>query len=199
MTVLRTRGVMGDFAPRHVQALQRQIKAVSPDLQFTCLSDVPIPGVETIRLKYKWPTWWAKLELHRPDITGDFLYMDLDTIVQKPIDHFANLGFWARNHGGGSALMYFPDNGLRQKIWDQWIADPERHMREQAAIRRWDTGMLSPFVDDIDKSFEDLFPGQTAAPKMLPDDSPKLDAAHILVFWGRPRPWQREKYRKFYR
>ena len=45
------------------------------------LSDVPVDGVETIPLQHDWPGWFAKFELFRPDIEGDLLYFDIDTVI----------------------------------------------------------------------------------------------------------------------
>ncbi len=79
----------GDFLPKHVQALQRQVLQWSPvGTTFLCLSSVPIDGVLTYPLQTEWPGFWAKMELLDPAIAGDFLFMDLDTAIIGPIDDF---------------------------------------------------------------------------------------------------------------
>lgn len=51
-------------------------------VRFVCLSDVEIPGVETIKLIQEWPKYWSKIELFRKDLfDGPVLYIDLDSIV----------------------------------------------------------------------------------------------------------------------
>jgi hypothetical protein len=43
--------------------------------------DSDVPG-ELIPLKWNYPGWWSKIELHRPDLPcGRTLYMDLDTTI----------------------------------------------------------------------------------------------------------------------
>lgn len=55
--------------------------------RFVCLSDVEIPGIETIKLLHGWPGWWSKMELFRPGLfSGPVLYFDLDTFINKNID-----------------------------------------------------------------------------------------------------------------
>ena len=93
VTVLKSRGTFGpsEFQPVHVKALQRQVEKWAPFAQFTCLSDVPVEGVECVPLKRNWPGWWSKLELFDPELGGDFLFTDLDTLIVGPLDDFEKI------------------------------------------------------------------------------------------------------------
>lgn len=58
--------------------------------RFVCLTDVEIPGVETIPLVNNWAGWWSKLELFRAGLfDGPVLYFDLDVVMVDSIDHLA--------------------------------------------------------------------------------------------------------------
>ena len=111
MTMLRSGG---DFAPIHVQALQRQVARWAPFAQFTCLSDVPIGGVETVPFVHNWPGWWIKMGLFDPSFKGDFLVMDLDTVIVGPLDDLFRVNELAvlaqrRQVGPGAFVQEFSD------------------------------------------------------------------------------------------
>jgi hypothetical protein len=80
---------MGEFEGRHyspdwVTRLRDQVAAWLPQpYRFVCLSNVEVPGVETIPLVTDWPGWWAKLEIFNPanDLGDRVLYLDLDVFV----------------------------------------------------------------------------------------------------------------------
>ena len=135
VTVLRTQvdfqhalNTQRDFGPEHVQAIQRQVRRwAPPGTEFLCLSDIPVPGVDVIPLQSDWPGWWAKLELFRPDLTGDILYTDLDNTIVGPIDDIlavnrltAQIDFW-------TALLYLPES-CRATVWKHFTKDPHKYM-----------------------------------------------------------------------
>lgn len=80
---------MGTFEDRHyspawVSRLRDQVAAALPlPHRFVCLSNVDVPGVETLPLVTGWPGWWAKVEVFNPALAlGDrVLYLDLDVFV----------------------------------------------------------------------------------------------------------------------
>ena len=67
----------GDFRPEHAQRLARQVSGL------VCLSDVQVPGVATRVLQHGWPGWWSKMEAFAPELEGDVLLIDLDTLVLR--------------------------------------------------------------------------------------------------------------------
>ncbi|EXF45268.1 hypothetical protein BAY1663_02347 [Pseudomonas sp. BAY1663] len=117
----------GEYRPEHVRALARRIP------KLVCLSDVPIPGVQTITMLHDWQGWWCKMELFRPDIYGDMFYLDLDTVVVGDIERLASAGRTTM-----LSDFYFPErpaSGLmylsaadRDIVWQEWIKDPAGHM-----------------------------------------------------------------------
>ncbi len=138
--VLRSGGV---YTPKHVQVLADQVQTWLPGVTVFCLSDVDVPGVMTIPLVHGWPGWWSKLELVRPDIGGNLLYFDLDTVIRGPLDDIAAVnrltllrdfyrdGVHKSPEGLQSAVMYLP-HADRAEIWDAFAQNPARAMTECA-------------------------------------------------------------------
>ena len=161
LTVLRSGG---EFQPSHVQALQRQVARWAPAAKFLCLSDVDVPGVECIRLKYNWPGWFAKMELFRQDIPGDFLATDLDNVLLGPLDDILSVTEYTTQKGQSNALAFYPA-ATRAAIWKEWIRDPEGHMyrfdqcRSELKHRFGDGGYIASIVTS-EQCWEELFPGQ---------------------------------------
>src|SRR5271156_5054947 len=143
-----------DFAPVHVQALQKQIQKHSPDVEFLCISDVPVPRVSTIKALYDWPIWWLKMKIFRPEVPGPFLYMDLDTVVRGPIEDFFE-GHLPSTFTGlrdsragkfGNGLMWVPEE-VREYLWNEWLLNPKEHMAHyeksyDMRIPRYDQGFM---------------------------------------------------------
>lgn len=202
LTVLRSGG---EFQPRHVQAMQRQVERWAPaGTEFVCLSDVDVPGVQTIPLRYDWPRWWAKLEMFRPDIPGDFLYTDLDNVLLGPIDDFFP-GKFTVNGEFGSGLMYVP-NDVRRLVWDKFSQDPQRYiehhslprLNKQGRLQVGDDAFLGPCIGHLRSRWQDVAPGKivlvTEAVRIpgtrFPPD------ARICICWGAAqRPWVLWKFK----
>lgn len=153
-----------DFQPRHVQALQRQLKRWAPDAQLVCLSDVEVPRVETVPLRHNWPDWWCKMEAFRPDICGDFLLTDLDNIFVGPLDDILGVGNYTTQLGESNALAYYPAE-VCDVIWRQWIQDPEGHMQKWRPETTPNPGQFGDggFIKSLltaEQHWEELLPGQ---------------------------------------
>lgn len=175
----------GEYRPEHVQWLARQVDMLQ------CLSDVPVPGVPCIPLQHDWPGWWSKLELFRPDIDGDLMYIDLDTVVLR------DLGPLIDATGGKTTMLsdfYWPDrpaSGLmyiaerdKAKVWKEWMRCPEQHMATPAARGTLgDQGFLGRVLSP--QRWQDISPGKVASYKVH-GHSPDVD---VVCFHGKPRPW----------
>lgn len=80
---------MGEFrgrryGPEWVVRLRNMVaRHLDRPHRFVCLSNVVVPGVETIRLRQDWPGWWAKVALFDPAyaLGSRVLYLDLDTLI----------------------------------------------------------------------------------------------------------------------
>jgi len=90
--VYKTGGV---YTEEYARKLHEGVRLnLSLEHGFICLTDNPssIDFCETIPLKHKWPGWWSKIELFRPDLSLEScLYFDLDTIILGNIDELAGL------------------------------------------------------------------------------------------------------------
>lgn len=169
----------GEYGPEHVRWLARQVPGL------VCLSDVPVPGVETVALRYGWPGWWSKLELFGGAIDGDLMYYDLDTVVLGPVpvpDRTTVLRDFYYPHRMGSGLMYIA-KADKSRVWGAWCADPTGHMRRAG---RWgDQAFLQGFFGSAQR-WQDIAPVYSY--KVHCRQALPVDAA-VVCFHGKPRPW----------
>lgn len=200
----------GEYNEGHVAWIRNQLPA---DVDVVCLTDSIMPedhfravtGATLIPLQYgAWGGrgWWAKLELFRPDIKGDLLFLDLDTVVTNPdfIQKVVGLcepivlsDFYYPTTSIGSGLMYLPE-ACRGAIWDKWIADPVGHISRNHG----DQDFLSPWLWKA-RRWQDEFPKAVVSYKA--HLKPSLSMQHfqpgfddlskiaIVCFHGFPRPW----------
>lgn len=175
----------GDFTPAHVQWLARQVPGL------VCLSDVEVPGVKTLPLYYGWPGWFSKMELFRPDLRGDLLYLDLDTVVLGDLSEFdvgatTVLRDFVQPGRIGSGFMYLVEMD-RPLVWDAWVKDPDRHMRECVTQERWgDQGFLQGVL--VARRWQDVLPGRVVSYKVHCRSGVPA-GAKVVCFHGHPRPW----------
>lgn len=210
VTVLRSGG---EFNASHVQAMQRQAARWAPaGTRFLCLSDVNVPGVECLPLKYDWPGWWAKMELFRPDLDlGDFLYTDIDNVILGPIDDFFKYTDRPKLQAGGwTALMWLP-KWCREAVWDWFMEQPEDWMRVYAQENRpqlngignyGDAGFISNAL--AYRTWETALPEQTVNVATLrvstmlgPRWVNPPDGVRIVLCGQPHRPWKLLMFRKY--
>lgn len=182
------------YTPARVEWLRRQIT----DAHLVTLGD---NRDATIPLMFDWPGWWSKLELCRPDIPGDVFFVDLDTVVLGPVEPFTRrnwttfLSDFYRPRQLQSSVMYLTAAD-RARVWAEWIKDPAGIIRRFAAKRAGFNG---------DQNFFEEVLGQGVArwqdtPGTTPVCSYKVDmmgrghkpTTGLIVFHGRPRPWDVE-------
>lgn len=210
ITVLRSKNLQGgpsEFKPLHVQALKRQLEKHAPFVQFECLSDVDVPGVETIPLEHKWPGWWAKMEAMSPRMKGDFILMDLDTVITGSLDdieHVTKLTMLRDFYRDGKKLKEGIANGVcfmpeadRARVWDLFVNNPAFNMRLYA---RGDMFLFERLFLNTAQRWQDVVPGQIVSWKVhcaktntVPPD------ARIVCGHGHPRPWAVPQLAHLYR
>jgi hypothetical protein len=170
-----------DFGPEHVQWLAAQVPGI------VCLSDVPVPGVETIALRTNWPGWWAKMETFDPAlVAGDVLLMDLDTVVLElpamPTETTVANDFY-RPALMGSGFMFLTAAD-RARCWRAFLSDPERHMRECTTRQRWgDQGFLQPLLGHGARWGDEVRSYKLHCQAGVPRGT------KVVCFHGQPRPW----------
>lgn len=196
-TVLSVLRSGGDFRPEHVIRLYRAIRLHWPDtfLDFVCLTDTRIGqyGIREIPLIGGWRGWWSKMELMRPDIPGTLLYFDLDCLVVGSLADIAGLGGlhllrdFYRPRGLQAAMMLLPE-AERRPVWDAWIANPGAVMKRH----RSDQEYLEPIWLQTATRFQDAVPGQIVGYKTDVRGGPVPEDARVVMYHGRPRPWETE-------
>lgn len=131
-----------EYGPQHVQWLRDQFAAhiVGPH-RFVCLTDMEIPGVETLPLQDDLPGWWSKLEVFRE--FQQATYVDLDTVVLGDVGQilfaaahkFTMAAHMTKRHGVNSSVMSW--NGDYRWIYDKFIAHKAKYMAEFTINSRW--------------------------------------------------------------
>ena len=190
-----------EYKAEHVVRLQAQVMKHLPDADFRCLCDIEVGGVKTTPLAYDWPGWWSKMELFRPEISGDILFMDLDTSIVGDLSDIASIDRLTlmrdiyRPDGLQSSIMYLPE-AERTPIWTEWADRPQhwiglyRQGGDQAFLERFWLARAS--------RWQDLLPGQIVSwkshvRKALHDDESGNGSiptnARVVIFHGKPRPW----------
>lgn len=208
MKILTVLKCGGEFNEGHVQRLKKQV----PDIEMDCITDSElsdeafkaVTGANKIRLLHDaWGGrgWWAKMEMFRPDITGNFLYVDLDTTFLKSPAHMLTLDkpcvlsdFYFAGTLIGSGLMFLTEE-CRNMIWDKWIRHPSVHIM----MNHGDGDFLTPWLWTADR-FQEKFPFEVVSYKAhLNKDLGRqffqpgfddLEKITVVCFHGNPRPWQ---------
>ena len=185
----------GEFLPEHVYALRDGVYVyLHKAHRFVCLSDSIVPGVEVILLDYSYPGWWAKLCLFAPpnNSLGHILYFDLDTVIVGDLGDIVQvscltmLADFYRPERLASGMMYLPRD-VREEVWERWQANTAGHMRRF----RGDQEFLGPSWAERAERWQDLLPGQVISYKAhVQRNRQALEAARVVCFHGRPRPWQ---------
>ena len=181
-TVLRSGGI---YTPAHVQWLAQQVTGL------VCLSDVKIPGVETISLRFGWPRWWPKMELFSDIIDDDILFFDLDTVIVGDIDCL-NVGRttclrdFYHHDMLASGLMYIRNEDKRA-IWKAFTKNPALHIKCHCGMPKLgDQGFLNGRLK-ADR-WQDVLPGKIVSYKVHCRNGVPPGAS-VVCFHGKPKPW----------
>lgn len=190
LTILR---LGGDYKEKHVEWLQKQIS-----LPIICLTDskIPMTNVTSIPLAHNWQGWWSKLEMFRPDLDiGNFLYTDLDTVFLQGIPEeykqlkntvvLADISRTPRDRMN-SGLMFIHEKSKRD-IWKGFVGNPESIMSSYRA--GGDQAYLNGFLHHA-KKWQTLFPGHVVSYKTHVHREGFKGTEKIVVFHGKPRPWE---------
>jgi len=212
MKIITTWTGDGEFTAKHVQALQRQCAKYAPLDDFYCITPKKIPGVECLPDTHCWPGWWVKFEAFAPHITGTILYMDIDTVIVGPLDDLVKqtkltmLRDFYRDGkklkmGLQASLMLLPEED-RFEPWSRFRVNPTKFMEENKA--KGDQPMLEECYMGRAQIWQDVLPGQIVSakvdcgagnifrPAVVPAD------ARIIIFHGRPRPWDCKEFEELY-
>jgi hypothetical protein len=191
----------GEFKLEHVERLVRQIR--NPGNwhgEIVVLSDMPIdlPGVCWAPLQYRFPGWWAKMELFTLGV--DVLYFDLDTTIVGDINELAGLNVWAPNADFykpeklQTSMGFFTAAGA-ERTWSAFSGSPDFVMRSF----RGDGEFVNHVWAGKCRPVQDLLPGQVVSYKINVQRDPRKakhvgtgyvpEGARVVCFHGQPRPW----------
>jgi hypothetical protein len=194
LTVLRS---SAEYGPDKVLAIKGMLeKHLTLPYEFVCLSDTQIDGVRVIPLAHDWPSWYAKMELFRPDLPeGPKFYLDLDTIIVANIDNLIEQAFDSDNFvilrdfyrgsrdpwAMGSGLMFW--NIPCTHLYRFFAADPRPVPGgDQVLLERWLDRWNLSFWQDLTES--------VCSFKVHVRPYGRVDPKYsIICFHGQPRPW----------
>ena len=200
------------FTAKHVQALARQCEEFAPLDDFVCITNEKVPGVECWPNRNKWPGWWVKYECFAPQIHGDILYMDIDTVIVGSLEAITKVNrlmllrdFYRDGkklkEGLQASLMMLPEAD-RVEIWEDWMRHPSIHMQRLGF--KGDQPMLEEHYKAKAQKWQDGVPGQIVSwkvdcgggnafrPAVIPAD------ARLIVFHGKPRPFDCPEFKELY-
>lgn len=189
----------GDYDEDYVERINSALDCYAPGVPRVCFSDVEVPGADRIPLDYGWPGWWSKMELFRPEVRGDLLYMDLDTmpvasltpLISQCNGHTIALRDFYHKDRIGSGLMYLPE-AMRARIWARFMRNPESNIREYSkrTVARWgDQAFLFDNFAEQPLRWQDVVPGAVVSYKAHVQRSGSVPAGtSIVCFHGKPRP-----------
>lgn len=176
--------------------LKRMVSLRLRPHRFVCMSNVDVPGVETLPLVHNWPGWWSKIELFRPGngLDGRVLYLDLDTLIVDEINSiadfdspFALMPSYHRITGGKAAggpgivdryqssCMVF-DAGAGEAIYNRFAFDVASEMF------RGDQDWIGHIAPDLD-----TLPGKWFRKLRDCTDGPRKDVRVVLSM-----PWKND-------
>lgn len=168
------------YGRSHVERLEAQVAAhMAQPYRFVCVDDSPFPG------------WWAKVSLFEPGrFSGRMLYLDLDVTVVGSLDDLAaypyqfcaiqDYQFPTRIN---SSVMAW-DAGVADHIFGHfayWAPITMRELRgDQDLIHKFQPAFTFP------RRWCPSYKAHVMPVGRMPDD------ARVVVFHGRPKPWEIE-------
>jgi hypothetical protein len=123
--------------------------------RFVCLTDMEVPGIETIPLIHGWPGWWSKIELFRPELFGNrsVLYLDLDTVVVGDLEQIAIAGQGMTMMHEPRRPRYFNSSVMQWwrtemcMLYREFVKTPEKYMhRFRSHPRIGDQAFISDYL-----------------------------------------------------
>lgn len=177
-----------DYLIRIIESLK---KNVTVDVEYVCISDVDVSDICTwIQFENDWPGWWSKLELFsHPYLKGkDIIYFDLDTVINRNIDHlitynhkFSMLRDFLFKQRYGSGIMAW--SGDRSYITRAF--DLDVHPQKYVTSEDWgDQAFIRDNVREKIEIIQDLTRVKVGSYKKTPNRR----SMDIICFHGKPRP-----------
>jgi hypothetical protein len=188
----------GEYDHQHVEWLRRSVRRyLTLPHRFICLTDMDV-GCEKIPLENDWPGWWSKIHLMKlPVADGPIIYFDLDTLIIGSLDdvvlghRFSLLRtFWPSGFVNSSVMAWSIDVS---SIYDAFATKPERYMNEYRVVGKWgDQDFIARHLPVEREYLQVKNPGKFASYKRTLRGNPPLPDVSVIVFHGKPKPWDTE-------
>lgn len=183
------------FSPDYVYNLKSAVERnTTVEHKFVCFSDRVLPGIETILLRPGFTGWWNKLQMFDGQLSGQVIYLDLDTLIVDNIDWLLSYkGIFAGIEDLGAINKHQPNlkgklqsgilafnSDLMDWIWMEFFLSRDYVLKTY----RGDGEYLNALVINRDL-LQQLYPNAIKSYKyqVYPD---KVDGASIICFHGRP-------------
>ena len=131
-----------EYGPQHVLWLRDQVAArFRLPYRFVCMTDMEVPGVETLPLLDNLPGWWSKMEMFREFNVA--AYLDLSTVILgdpspalfSNTHKFTMAQNMTRRHGVNSGVMAW--RGNYRFLYERFMERKDAIMAEFTKARQW--------------------------------------------------------------
>jgi hypothetical protein len=137
------------------------------------------------------------MELFAPELEGDLLYFDLDTMIRGDLSEIAAvnrltvLADFYQPTLMASGMMFLPEAD-RVHAWQEWMRGPGDHMVRHKATG--DGGFLRTLWNGPAARWQKILPDQVVSYKEHVRHRGVPEGARVVCFHGSPRPrdigWQ---------
>lgn len=201
-----------EYGAEQARFLHDQLKGY----ESVCLTDLNLPGIRTLPLRYpKVSGWWSKMELFDtigPLNSKPFLYIDLDTKILADLnplfdavrgkESLVMLQDFYRPTALASGVMYVPPE-CKYPIWSSWRANYRQFMSDR--LNKGDGGVIEKLYP-WSLTWQCLAPGKIISYKrhvvgpdnrwyrkgMSEGNGSMPEGAVLCCYHGKPRPWRTE-------
>jgi hypothetical protein len=198
--VMRTGGA---YNAVYVNTLKAAVsRHVKTPFTFTVLTDTPArmhSSVRAVALTHKWPGWWSKIELFRPNIwqSGRVWYLDLDTLITNDADIIVtkDLGkdfymlsdFMVPERMASGVMTWMANDPALIDVYTTFATRPERVMAACSTLgdQCW-IGCQGPKAIPL----QSVFPHAFASLRLDCKNGVPSKHTKFVCFHGLPRPHQ---------
>lgn len=190
-----------DYSVRDINMLAKNVKKhFTQPYEFVAITDSQ-KNIDTgvvdrvIPVKYKYPSWWCKIELFRPDVfehDDRIIYFDLDTAIVDNIDFMAN-----QNESFVGLRDFYNMFNFASGVMS-WVGAAGYHLHDMferehktaiAKLREGDQKFISQNLDGY-TFWQDLFPSKIISFKkdMKEQHIQEIpEEASVICFHGKPK------------
>lgn len=183
----------GDYGIDYIDHIYNSLKKYAPDVKLVSLSDDP-NAIGYKPLKHNWPGWWSKMELFRPDIKDDILYIDLDTIICNSMKNIIDvckktkepimLADFYKKERLASGVMWIPHKH-KSSVWKEWTKNKDKIIKECSTYG--DQKFIGEMFAKKAKVWQDLVPNEIVSYKVNCTMHTPNNAV-LVCYHGKPRP-----------